>query len=60
RGAGVELRLHGCNPDKAAQRARQHGFAVLYGPCDQPDHGLREAHIVDADGYIWVPDVPLG
>ena len=22
-------------------------------------HGLREAHIVDGDGYIWVPDVAV-
>lgn len=59
RGAGVELRLHGCDPDAAAERARQHGFRLLDGPRDQPDHGLREVHIVDDDGYVWVPDVPL-
>jgi len=59
RGAGAELRLHGCDPDAAAARARQHGFKLLDGPRDQPDHGLREAHIIDADGYVWVPDRPL-
>jgi hypothetical protein len=59
RGAGVELRLHGCDPDATAARAQQHGFKLLDGPRDQPDHGLREAHIIDADGYIWVPDVPF-
>jgi uncharacterized glyoxalase superfamily protein PhnB len=59
RGAGVELRLHGCDPDAAAARALDHGFGVLDGPRDQPDHGLREAHLVDADGYVWVPDRPL-
>ena len=59
RGAGIELRLHDCDPDAAADRARQNGFQILDGPRDQPDHGLREAHIVDADGYIWVPDIPL-
>ena len=58
RGAGVELRLHACDPDAAVERARQNGFTVLDGPRDQPDHGLREAHIVDDDGYIWVPDLP--
>ena len=58
RGAGVELRLHGCDPDKAVASALQLGFKVLDGPRDQPDHGLREAHIVDDDGYIWVPDLP--
>ncbi len=59
RGAGVELRLHGCEPDGASRRARELGFRVLDGPRDQPDHGLREAHIVDGDGYVWVPDQPL-
>lgn len=59
RGAGVELRLHGCDPDNATARALELGFVVLDGPRDQPDHGLREAHIVDADGYVWVPDLPL-
>lgn len=24
-----------------------------------PDRGLREAHIIDDDGFIWVPDIPL-
>ena len=57
RGAGVELRLHGCDPDGAAARAIEHGFEVMDGPRDQPDHGLREAHIVDGDGYVWVPDL---
>jgi len=59
RGAGVELRLHHCDPDAIAARAREHGFRLLDGPRDQPDHGLREAHIVDDDGYVWVPDIPL-
>jgi len=59
RGAGVELRLHDCDPDAAAARAREHGFTILDGPRDQPDHGLREAHIIDDDGYIWVPDLPV-
>jgi uncharacterized glyoxalase superfamily protein PhnB len=59
RGAGVELRLHDCDPDAAAARALEHGFRVLDGPRDQADHGLREAHIIDDDGYIWVPDVPV-
>ncbi len=56
RGAGVELRLHGCDPDKAATNAQRLGFALLAPPTDKP-HGLREAFIMDADGYVWVPDV---
>jgi hypothetical protein len=59
RGAGIELRLHGCDPDTTSRLALEHGFKVLDGPRDQPDHGLREAHIIDDDGYVWVPDLPL-
>jgi len=59
RGAGIELRLHHCDPDATAARAHDLNFRVLDGPRDQPDHGLREVHIVDGDGYVWVPDMPL-
>ena len=59
RGAGIELRLHHCDPDATAARAIELGFRVLDGPRDQPDHGLREVHIIDDDGYVWVPDVPV-
>jgi len=56
RGAGAELRLHGRNPDEAEAAARRLGFQVLAAASDKP-HGLREAFIVDGDGYVWVPDV---
>lgn len=59
RGAGMELRLHHCDPDAVAARAQSQGFTILDGPRDQPDHGLREVHVIDDDGYIWVPDVPV-
>ncbi len=59
RGAGIELRLHGCDPDKAFDRAMALGFTVLGETRDQPDHGLREVHIVDDDGFVWVPDIAL-
>lgn len=58
RGVGVELRLHGCDPDEAEARARARGDMVLAGAIDKP-HGLREAYIIDPDGYVWVPDVPV-
>lgn len=57
RGAGVELRLHDCDPDRAEAAARAEGHIVLAGAIDKP-HGLREAYILDPDGYCWVPDVP--
>lgn len=59
RGTGLEIRLHGCDPDQAEATARRLGFSILDASRDQPDHGLRETHIVDDEGYVWVPDVPI-
>ncbi|WP_420346019.1 VOC family protein [Pelagibius sp.] len=56
RGAGLELRLYGIDPDAAAARAEAAGHTVLQAPADKP-HGLREAFLVDPDGYVWVPSV---
>lgn len=58
RGAGVELRLHGVDPDAVERRARAAGHTVLAGAVDKP-HGLREAYVLDPDGYCWVPDRPV-
>jgi hypothetical protein len=58
RGAGVELRLYGCDPDQAEKAAREGGWTVLDGAIDKP-HGLRECMLVDDDGYVWVPGVAL-
>jgi hypothetical protein len=58
RGAGVELRIYGCDPDVAESRARELGFTVLAGAMDKP-HGLRECIILDDEGYAWVPAVAL-
>ena len=56
RGAGLELRLYGVDPDAAAERAEAAGQFVLQAAQDKP-HGLREAFIVDPDGYVWVPSI---
>jgi len=58
RGCGVELRLYGVDPDRAEARARQRDAVILAAAADK-EHGLREAYIVDDDGYIWVPSVPI-
>ncbi|MGI9400353.1 MAG: hypothetical protein ACR2O0_03785 [Rhizobiaceae bacterium] len=58
RGAGAELRLHGRDPDEAEAAAKAGGYIVLSGAIDKP-HGLREAYIIDPDGYVWVADRPL-
>jgi catechol 2,3-dioxygenase-like lactoylglutathione lyase family enzyme len=57
RGVGVELRLYGVDPDTAEAAARAGGWTVLAGAMDKP-HGLREAVLVDDEGYVWIPAVP--
>lgn len=56
RGAGVELRLYGLDPDACVERARAADAVVVAAAADKP-HGLREAHIMDQDGYVWSPSV---
>ena len=56
RGAGIELRLYGLDPDRAASRAEKHGGHILQAP-ELKGHGLKEAYIVGPDGYVWVPSL---
>ena len=58
RGAGVEIRLYGVDPDETERAARAGGWTVLAGAIDKP-HGLREAILVDDEGYVWIPAVAL-
>jgi len=58
RGAGAEFRLFHTDPDGATDRAGRHGAHILHPPADKP-HGLREAVILCANGYAWVPSRPL-
>ena len=58
RGAGIEIRFYGINPDAAATRAEAAGATILQPPTDKP-HGLREAYILCDDGYAWVPSLTL-
>jgi uncharacterized glyoxalase superfamily protein PhnB len=57
RGLGAEIRLYDCDPDDAVMRAKKHGHHVLQEASDKL-HGLREAYILDPDGYCWVPGRP--
>jgi hypothetical protein len=59
RGAGAELRLYHLDPDAAVIRAKKLDYVVLAEPADKP-HGMREAYILDPDGYCWVVSLPLG
>lgn len=54
RGAGIEIRLYGADPDRIEERAREAGHTVLSASIDKP-HGLRECHILSPEGYVFVP-----
>ena len=56
-GVGLELRLHGRDPDEAEAAARRLGTPVRAGAADKR-RGLREAYLLDPDGYLRVVDVP--
>ena len=58
RGAGIALYLFETDPDEAAAKAKAAGGHILQMPENKP-HGLREALILDADGYAWTPSRPL-
>ncbi len=58
RGAGVELRLYHLDPDAAVALAKAKDHVVLAEAADKP-HGMREAYILDPDGYCWVVSLPL-
>ncbi|RWB71906.1 MAG: VOC family protein [Mesorhizobium sp.] len=58
RGAGIELRLYGADPDGIEKKAAALGHIVLAGSIDKP-HGLRECYIVGPDGYVFVPSARI-
>lgn len=58
RGAGIEIRFYDTDPGEAVNKAEALGAMILQAPTDKP-HGLREAYILCADGYAWVPSRPL-
>lgn len=58
RGAGLEIRLYGVDPDKAEATAREFGYSVL-DACTNKPHGLREVYLLGPDAYCFVPSRPL-
>ena len=44
--------------DKIIAAAREGDWVVLSAALDKV-HGQREAHIIDDDGYVWVPGIPI-
>ncbi len=60
RGGGIELRLYESDPDHAVLAAADFPDAVVLAePKDKRGHGLREAVILCANGYAWVPSKRL-
>ena len=57
RGAGVELRLFGLDPDAAEERTKAAGATVVSSTVDRA-HGWREMMVEDPDGYVWAVGVP--
>ncbi len=57
RGAGVEIRLLGLDPERAAAGARAAGGEVVLPPTVFT-HGWRECHLADPDGYVFVVGEP--
>jgi uncharacterized glyoxalase superfamily protein PhnB len=57
RGAGVELRLFGTDPDALEKRAEAAG-ALVVKPTRMTGHGWREVMVADPDGYVWAVGMP--
>ena len=55
RGGGAEIRLYDVDPDAAQARAAEIDSAMTLQAATNKPHGLREAYILDPDGYCWVP-----
>jgi len=56
RGAGIEIRVMGLDPDRVEARAKAMGAEVLQAATNRP-HGLRECHIAAPSGFVWAPGV---
>ena len=54
KGLEIELRIIGCDPDGAEERARKENYLILSKSTNKA-HGMRECYIVDHDGFCWVP-----
>ena len=53
KGLGIELRVIGCDPDRAEERARKENYIILSNSMNKP-HGMRECYIRDNNGFCWV------
>ena len=58
KGLGIELRVIGCDPDRAEERAKKENYIILSTSTDKA-HGMRECYIVDNNGFCWVPCIKI-
>ena len=58
KGLGIELRVIGCDPDRAEEKARKENYIILSTSTDKA-HGMRECYIVDHNGFCWVPCIKI-
>jgi len=56
KGLGIELRVIGCDPDRAEEKARKENYIILSTSSDKA-HGMRECYILDDNGFCWVPSI---
>ena len=56
KGLGIELRVIGCDPDRAEERAKKENYIILSTSTDKA-HGMRECYIHDNNGFCWVPSI---
>lgn len=55
RGAGAGFYVFNSDPDLVVAKVHDvEGASILQDPQDKP-HGLREAAILDPEGYVWLP-----
>ena len=56
KGIGIELRVIGCDPDRAEERARNENYIILSNSMNKV-HDMRECYIFDNYGFCWVPSI---
>ena len=50
KGLGIELRVIGCDPDRAEEKAKKENYIILSTSTDKA-HGMIECYIVDHNGF---------
>ena len=56
--ANLRAAVDGLTTEQLDTPYRDGGWTVLAGSMNKP-HGLREAVLIDDDGYVWVPGTAI-